>query len=185
MSEVTTTASRVVYRNRWMEVREDDFIRADGSIGLYGVVHKADFALVIPMDDTGFHLVEQYRYPAGGRYWEFPQGTWEDAPDADLAEVARGELAEETGLQAGSLRALGAIHECYGITGQRGHVFVATSLVPGAPNLGPEEGDLRHAHVPFDEFPRMVAAGRITDAATLAAYALLLLERGAAVTAPA
>lgn len=185
MTEMTTTTSRLVYRNRWMEVREDRFVRADGSTGLYGVVHKLDFALVIPMDDEGFHLVEQYRYPAGGRYWEFPQGTWEDAPDADLAEVARGELAEETGLVAGSLRELGSVHECYGITGQRGHVFVATDLAAGTPNPGPEEGDLRSAHVPFEEFPRMVAAGRITDAATLAAYALLLLERGVSITGPA
>jgi hypothetical protein len=31
---------------------------------------------------------------------------------------------------------------------------------------------------PVREFPRLVADGRITDAATLAAYTLLLLERG-------
>ena len=180
MSEITTTASRVVYRNRWIEVREDDIVHADGSPGLYGVVHKADFALVVPVDDAGFHLVEQYRYPVRGRYWEFPQGMWEDRPDADLADVARGELAEETGLRAGSVRHLGTICEAYGMTDQRGHVFVATGLTPGPASPSPEEGDLRTAHVPFADFPRFVADGRITDSATLAAYALLLLDSGVA-----
>ena len=74
--EVRTTSSRLVYENPWMRLREDEFVRADGSRGLYGVVDKPDFAIVVPMDDGGFRLVEQYRYPAGGRFWEFPQGTW-------------------------------------------------------------------------------------------------------------
>jgi hypothetical protein len=40
-------------------------------------------------------------------------------------------------------------------------------------------------HVPWAGFPALVAAGRITDATTLAAYALLLLERGVSVDSPA
>jgi len=184
VSEIETTSSRLVYENRWMRVREDRLRRGDGSPGLYGVVDKPDFALVVPMDEGGFWMVEQFRYPAGGRYWEFPQGTWEGDPEADIADVARGELAEETGLRAATLRPLAAFHECYGISGQRAHAFVATGLTRGAAAPEPEEGDLRCAHVPYGEFPAMVAAGRITDSATLAAYALLLIEQGAAVAAP-
>ena len=30
---------------------------------MYSVVDIADFAVVIPVDGDGFHLVEQYRYP--------------------------------------------------------------------------------------------------------------------------
>jgi 8-oxo-dGTP pyrophosphatase MutT (NUDIX family) len=182
--EIRAVSSRLVYENRWMRVREDELRRADGSPGLYGVVDKPDFALVVPMDDTGFWMVEQYRYPARGRFWEFPQGTWEGAPEADLAEVARGELAEETGLRAETLRPLAVFHESYGITGQRAHAFVATGLTRGDAAPDPEEGDLRCAHVGYADFPAMVAAGRITDSATLAAYGLLLLDRGAAVTGP-
>jgi 8-oxo-dGDP phosphatase len=173
-----TTSSRLVYENPWMRLREDEFVRADGSRGIYGVVDKPDFAVIVPMDATGFHLVEQYRYPAGARFWEFPQGTLEEEPDATPEEIARRELAEETGFRAGTLRRLGAIHEAYGISGQRGHVFVATDLTPGPQDLGPEEAGLVCAHVTFAEFPALVASGRITDATTLATYALLLLERG-------
>ena len=41
--------SRQVYANAWMTVREDPIRRADGSTGIYGVVDKPDFALVIPL----------------------------------------------------------------------------------------------------------------------------------------
>jgi rhodanese-related sulfurtransferase/8-oxo-dGTP pyrophosphatase MutT (NUDIX family) len=182
--ELVTTSSRVVYENPWMRLREDAFVRPDGSEGIYGVVDKPDFAVIVPMDETGFWLVEQYRYPAGGRYWEFPQGTVEDEPDVTPEEIARRELAEETGFRADRLRYLGWVHEAYGMSGQRGHAFVATGLTPGEQDLGAEEAGLVCAHVPYAEFPKLVAEGRITDATTLATYAILLLERGATVTGP-
>jgi hypothetical protein len=86
---VRTLGSRQVYRNAWMTVREDQVERDDGSTGIYGVVDKPDFALVIPAADNGFWLVEQFRYPAGRRAWEFPQGSWSlgaAGTGADLAE---------------------------------------------------------------------------------------------------
>jgi hypothetical protein len=64
-----------VYVNPWMTVREDTTRYADGSSGVYGVIDKPDYALVIPLDGTRVHLVEQFRYPLGMRRWEFPQGT--------------------------------------------------------------------------------------------------------------
>ncbi|MFD1045378.1 ADP-ribose pyrophosphatase, partial [Kibdelosporangium lantanae] len=67
--------SRQVYENNWMTVREDRILHPDGSPGIYGVVDKPDYALVIPLDGDRLHLVEQFRYPLGVRRWEFPQGT--------------------------------------------------------------------------------------------------------------
>src|ERR1700731_4898608 len=96
--EIETTGSRIVYGNRWMRVREDRIERTNGTPGLYSVVEKLDYSLIIPRDDEGVFLVEQYRYPVRSRYWEFPQGTWEDRPEADPLEVAREELEAETGL---------------------------------------------------------------------------------------
>ena len=58
-----------------MTLREDDIRRPDGSTGIYGVVDKPTYALVIAPDGDRFHLVEQFRYPLGLRRWEFPQGT--------------------------------------------------------------------------------------------------------------
>jgi 8-oxo-dGTP pyrophosphatase MutT (NUDIX family) len=184
MTEITTTSSRLVYKNRWIEVHEDEIAYADGTPGLYGVVLKADFSLVIPMSDTGFWLVEQYRYPTKARHWEFPQGSWEDRPEADPADLARGELAEETGLRAATLRRLGELHEAPALSPQRGQVYLATELTTGPTDLSPEEHGLICEHIPFAQFPHLVATGRITDSSTLAAYTLLLLDRGLTITAP-
>jgi len=140
---IRAVASRVVYENRWMTVREDDVIRPDGSAGIFGVVMKPDFALVIPYDGLGFYVVEQYRYPVEGRYVEFPQGSWEAAPDIDPLDLARAELAEETGLPAGTMTYLGHLFEAYGYCDQGFHVFLATDLTQGEQSLTSEESDLR------------------------------------------
>ncbi|MCQ0006796.1 hypothetical protein [Actinomadura madurae] len=72
---VRQVGTRVVYENPWMVVREDEVERLDGSRGIYGVIDKPDFVLVIPIEGDGFHLVEEYRYPIGKRTWSFPQGS--------------------------------------------------------------------------------------------------------------
>jgi hypothetical protein len=83
-ANIETTSTRFVYENRWMRVREDMIRRRDGSTGIYGVVEKPDFVVIVPVEDDGrVHLVEQYRYPVKGRYWEFPQGSWEREPGVD------------------------------------------------------------------------------------------------------
>src|SRR5690606_40202583 len=82
-----TLGSREVYANSWMTVREDAIRRPDGSRGIYGVVDKPDFALIIPLDERGrLHLVEQYRYPLGLRRWEFPQRSEEHTSELQSRE---------------------------------------------------------------------------------------------------
>jgi ADP-ribose pyrophosphatase len=169
-------SSREVYRNQWMALREDQIRRADGSEGIYGVVTKPPFALIIPLDRGHFHLVEQYRYPVQGRFWEFPQGTWEDKPDATPEMIAAGELKEETGLSAGRMTHLGDLWMAYGFMKQPMHVFLAEELTQGQAALGPEEGDLICRRFPVADFATLVADGGIKDVATLSAYALLKIK---------
>jgi 8-oxo-dGTP pyrophosphatase MutT (NUDIX family) len=171
-----------VYRNAWMTVREDDVRFAGGRTGIYGVVDKPDFALVIPVEPRGFTVVEQYRYAVGGRYWEFPQGSWRVPPPsadgaagdgtADAARLAAAELREETGLRAGWMRHLGRIHVAYGYTSQGCHVFLAGDLVAGPADREDSELDMRHRLVSRVELDEMVCDGRLTDAASLAALTL-------------
>lgn len=171
--EIRTLDSRVVYRNRWISVREDRIRRVDGSEGIYSVVDRTDFALIIPESDGGCHLVEQYRYPVRQRCWEFPQGTSERDPDTPPADLARAELAEETGLRAGRVEHIGYTHAANGLSSQGCHVFLATDLVAGDSALEPEEVGLVTAWFAWDEVWAMIDAGRLRDAHTLAALTLL------------
>ncbi len=171
--------SREVYANAWMTVREDAGRRADGSPGTYGVVDKPDYALVIAAE-SGPHgqrlmLVEQFRYPLGRRRWEFPQGTAPDRAEAEPARLAARELAEETGLRASALRELGVLDVAPGMSSQRGRAFLATGLVHGVPAREHEEQDMVAAWFDRADVEAMISRGAISDAQSVAAYALLLL----------
>lgn len=112
MNDIEKLARRTVYKNRWMKVHEDSVRFPDGSEGIYGVVDKEDFTLIVPRHDDGhYQLVQQFRYPVGGRYWEFPQGSWETKPGTAPEKVALGELEEETGFTTKSLTKLGHLFE--------------------------------------------------------------------------
>ena len=183
-ADVRTLASGVVYEDHWMRLRRDEIERRDGSRGTYAFIEKADFALVIPAENDGFHLVEEYRYPIGRRTWSFPQGGFPKGQSGSPEDLARMELIQETGLRASLLDKLGYLHCAHGISSQGGHIFLATGLTPGAPEREAEEQDMRQAWVPRSRFEDMVTEGLITDDMTLAAYALLLLSEARARTGP-
>lgn len=174
-TEIETLASRVVYSNRWMRLREDDIRRADGSVGLYTVVEKKDFAVIAAVQDGRIWLVEQYRYPVRGRFWELPQGSWDlDAHDPE--GLARAELREETGVEAQHVQHAGRLYLGYGLTSQAYDIFLATGLSEHAPQREPEEQGLVSRAVPIAELDAMMRDGRLVDATTVAAMGLLRLK---------
>ena len=167
------TSSRLVYENRWMRLHEDRLEHADGSPGLYAWIEKPPAAVIVALDGEHVWLVEQHRHPVGRRFWELPQGAWEDTPDAPAEELARGELAEETGLRARELERLGTLYFAYGMSDQRFDVWLATGLEPGPPAPEATEHDLRCAPFPVAELEAMIRRGEIADAATVAAWHLV------------
>jgi 8-oxo-dGTP pyrophosphatase MutT (NUDIX family) len=168
-------SSREVYRNSWMLVREDVVRRGDGSEGIYGVVEKPDFAVVLPRGDGGFWMIEQFRYAVDRRAWEFPQGSSPDA--ADMESLARLELAEEAGLRAGSLRHLGHLFAAYGYSTQGFDVFLATDLTAGPTAREITEQDMVLRFVTDAEVRAMISRGDIADAPSLAALWLWQLDQ--------
>ncbi len=171
---ITTLASREVYRNHWMRVREDEILRSNGKQGIYGVVEKDDAAIIIPIDNGLVWLVEQFRYTIQERAIELPQGGWEMEID-NPEELARGELREELGLDAAHMTYLGFLWIAYGFTRQKHHIFVATGLTQAEKDPDPEEHDLVVCSLPIEEFEAMMLDGRIRDNCTLAAWGMYLL----------
>jgi 8-oxo-dGTP pyrophosphatase MutT (NUDIX family) len=173
--EIRTLRSSVLYTDPWIRLRKDDIERRDGARGTYAVVERDDSVLIIPAENGGFHLVEEYRYPVGQRSWSFPQGGFPQGETGTSEELARLELAQETGLRAGTLTRLGTLTAAHGLTTQRCDYFLATVLMPGPPDPEPEELGIEQAWFARDEFEEMTRDGRIADDSTLAAYALLLI----------
>ncbi|MBG6147853.1 ADP-ribose pyrophosphatase [Labrenzia sp. EL_142] len=176
MDEIKCLGRRTTYQNRWMKVHEDAVQFPDGSEGIYGIVDKEDFVLIVPRHADGrFQLVQQYRYPVSGRNWEFPQGSWETKPGAEPEKVALGELEEETGFQTSSLQRLGHLYEAYGFSNQGFHVFLADQLKQGTLALDNEEQGMVTASFSRDELVEMITSGQIKDAPTIAALGLLTI----------
>ena len=177
---IRTISSREVYRNPWTSVREDVIERGNGVRGIYGVVDKTPGCIVIPLERTAegdfIWLVRQFRYTVSGTYFEFPQGSWEEA-DVDPEELARGELREETGLRAERMTRLPDVWIAYGVMHQRMYVFLAEGLSEGATERDPEEDDMTVHRVAVNEFETMLLDGRIMDVVTASAWGLYRVWR--------
>ncbi|OUJ03747.1 NUDIX domain-containing protein [Acetobacter cibinongensis] len=175
-------STRIAYENPWTRVREDIIRRPNGKDGLYGVVERGQFVVILPLgrDKDGkptITLINQYRYPIGQRLWELPMGMWESRPDATPAEVAAGELREETGLSAGAMHHAGIVYQGAGYSTQKGHVYLATDLTQGATQLEETEQDITCHTFSLEKVEDMIRKNEITCMVTLAAFGLLKAQK--------
>lgn len=173
---ITALSSREIYRNPWLRLREDEILRSNGKRGIYSVVDKDECAIILPIDGDRIWLVEQFRYTIQERVIEAPQGGWEMAVE-NPEELARGELKEETGLEAAHMAYLGWMWIAYGFARQKQHVFLATALTQREKEPDEEEHDIVVRCVPIVEFEQMMIDGVIRDCCTLAAWGLYLMAK--------
>ena len=167
---------RTAYENPWIRVWHDDVERPDGGTGIYGVVHfEARAVGVVAVGEDGrILLVGQHRYPLDEYSWEIPEG---GVPDGESTlDGCRRELREETGYVADSWRQLARISLSNSVTDERGALYVAEGLRPGAATPdGTEELAIRWATL--DEVLDEIAGGRIHDVMTIAAVGIYAARR--------
>ena len=162
-----TRSSRTVYENRWIRVREDIAEMPDGRTTIYGVVHCAPAVGVLPfLDPDTVVLVGQYRYVAGGFYWEMPTGG--AAAGEGLEEAVQRELAEEAGYRALRLTRLCTFHTSKSVVDETAHLYMAEDLVPVRHAADPTEF-IEVRTFPFADVLRMVETDEIKDAMTVIA----------------
>lgn len=170
-----THERRLVYRNPWITVREDQVTRPDGKPGIYGVVEPANVATgVVALTERGeVVLVGQFRYPTDVYSWEIVEGGAARG-EAPLVAAQR-ELREEAGLEASRWTPLGGeLHLSNCFTAERAFVFLAEGLREVGAEPEPTEV-LRLRRVPLADALAMVERGELQDAVTV--LGLLLAER--------
>lgn len=172
----TTRATRTVYENPWIHVREDQVTGPHGD-GIYGVVrmqHPAVFVIALD-DEDRICLVELERYTTG-RSIEVPAG---GSDGEDPLVAAQRELLEETGVTASDWQYLGRMNALNGIADAPEHVYLARGLsMTDAAASQHEEGIDAVRWVPFAEALTLVADGEITDGETIAALAFAGIRLG-------
>ena len=131
-----------VTSTRWQTPDGDeidrDVIRHPGAVGIVAVD-----------DDGAVVLVRQFRAALGSYLTEIPAGK-RDVPGEDPVVCARRELAEEVGLEAGSIELLACVVPAVGFCDEEITIYLATDLtaVPFAPD-GAEEHHMEILRVPL------------------------------------
>jgi 8-oxo-dGTP pyrophosphatase MutT (NUDIX family) len=163
-----TLATRIVYANPWLRLREDTVIQPGGQRGIYGVVEMRPSVGIVALNEADeVALVTQWRYTLGRMSVEIPTGGSE-ASDQGALDAAQRELREETGLSASSWRELGFVDNSNGVTTDTAHMFLATGLEAGPDTPDPEER-LTLSWLPFGQAVEDVLAGSITESVSVAA----------------
>lgn len=168
-------ASRPVYSNKWMAVREDQVRLPDGRETIYGVVECGQCVGVLPfVDPSHVLLVGQYRYVAQRFTWEMPTGGVR--PGESLEAAAQRELAEEAGGRAGRLTWISTYHTSKSVMNETAHLYLAEDLVP-ADRKADDTEFIERRVFPFREVLDMVARAEITDSMTVIAVLHAALRR--------
>ena len=165
-------SSRQIHQNQWLSLREDQVSFNEKTTGVYTVVDKPDFALIVPYDGKFLYLVKQFRYPLGIDFIEFPSGSHEEKDLSQEFQLAKDELREETGLSSQQISKVGILREVPGLINQQCHLFYATNLIQGEQELEATEADLQVIKLTPAEFEKQVSCGEICDCKTIAAYYL-------------
>ena len=156
--------SHSVYRDPWIEVRQDQVIRPDGADGTHCVIQMKPGVTVLALDhEQCVWLTEEFHYAVGRVGLEAVSGGIE--PGEEPLVTARRELEEELGIRAGRWTAMGTVDPFTTIITSPTALFMAEDLqfVPATPE-GTER--IRRVRLPLAEAVQAVLDGTITHGPT-------------------
>jgi len=120
--------SKNVYKNPWIDVREDEVVRPDGKPGIFGIVEMLPGVSVLPLDKDGFvYLTREFHYAVGTDSIEVVSGAIDEEENA--VGAGRRELLEELGIEAKEWIDLGYIDPFTTVVNSRDSMYLAKDLV--------------------------------------------------------
>jgi ADP-ribose pyrophosphatase len=154
----------------------------DGREGDFHVLEAPDWVNVVPiMHDHGrercFLMVRQHRHGADLITTEFPAGLVE--PGEDPLATAQRELAEETGLRAGRMTAIGRVAPNPAFMTNWCTTFLAEDLAPAGDAAQDALELLETRLVPVRELLERAGTGEYVNSLVMVALAWFLLKGGA------
>lgn len=156
----TVETSKRVFKNPWIEVREDKVIRPDGRPGSFATVAMKPGVSVLALDEEGsVYLTSEFRYAVERESVEVVSGAIEG--DESPPAAAKRELREELGIEAAEWTDLGLVDPFTSVVLSPAHLFLARGLTFA--ETAPEGTEIIRAHrVRLSEAVRMVMGGEIT-----------------------
>jgi len=175
----TVKASRDVIRDRWIRLRADDCVTAEGTeVSPYYVLGYPDWVQVVALDEEDHViLVEQYRHAFGGMALELPAGAIDREDPSPLAAGGR-ELAEETGYVADEWRYVGKLSPNPATHTNFCHTVLAQNVRAGGRLLNDPAEQIRVVRVPRREAIQLAMSGRLLNAMHVASLAVALSAVG-------
>ncbi len=172
-----TLSTKVVYKNPWITVREDDVITPSGEKGIYGVVEsRIATGIVALTENSEIVLVGQFRYAMNEYSWEIIEGGAEQGEDPQTAAVR--ELAEEAGLIPAHVEVLGdEIHLSNCHSSERAYLYFAKGLTKT--NTNPDSTEqLQIKTVSIKTALEMLEKGEIKDSLSIIAIYRIAIKLG-------
>ncbi|MFT4183997.1 MAG: NUDIX hydrolase [Rhizobium sp.] len=173
------SSSTYLHRDRWLKVRADDCVTAEGvEIAPYYVLEYPDWVEVIALDaEDNIYLVQQYRHGLGVVALELPGGAV-DTSDASPVEAAARELREETGLSATDWEYVGSLAPNPATHTNLCHIVLARNVeLTATPADDPTER-IRLIRMPIRQAVAMALEGKMIQVIHVAALTLALHRAG-------